>query len=355
MADKPAGERTEQPTPRRLRKAREDGQAPQSQELPAVASIVALLLAFVAGGSGLFGWFRELIRNACTCNFQALETSGAFMKYASGIIKGMIGAMSPFFIAVFVAGVMSTVVVSGLNFSPKAVKFKLSAISPVKGFKKLFGIQSVIKLVLSVLKLIFVGMLVWFYLDDKLESMASLRWAWPDNLLKILGEPVLGIMIRICIGLIIIALIDVAFQKWKYIRDLKMTKQEIKEERKSEEGSPEVKSKIRQQQMAMASKRMLAEVPKADVVLVNPTHVAVALKYDSKKSDAPVVIAKGGDHLCERIKEVARSYGVPIVRRPKLARTIFANVELDQSIPESLFMAVAEVLAMIQRMRQRRQ
>jgi len=354
MADKPAGERTEKPTPRRLRKARQDGQVAQSQELPSVATLVALVLAFVIAGGGLFNWFRQIIREGCSSNFAAMESPDNFIIYTNGKLMESLGVMSPFFIALMVGGVLGTIAVSGLNFAPKAVKLKLSEISPMKGLAKLFSIQSLVQLGLSILKVIFVGLIVWLYLRSRLENFASLLWAWPADVMGAIGGPVLGVMIRICIGLGVIALIDVAFQKWKYMRDLKMTKQEIKEERKSEEGSPEVRMKIRQKQIAAASRRMMQQVPKADVVLVNPTHVAVALKYDSKKSDAPVVVAKGADHVCEKIKEVARAYGVPIVRRPKLARTLFATVKLDQAIPESLFMAVAEVLAMMQRMRQRR-
>jgi len=182
----------------------------------------------------------------------------------------------------------------------------------------------------------------------------SFQWLWPVDMPGAIAGPVVGVVIRICIALIAVALIDVAYQKWKYIKDMRMTKQELKEEHKETDGSPEIKSKIRQKQIAIASKRMLEEVPKADVILVNPTHVAVAIRYDSAVSDAPVVKAKGGDHMCEKIKEIARAYGVPIVRKPKLARSIFKTVKIDEAIPENLFVAVAEVLAMIYRIRQKK-
>jgi flagellar biosynthetic protein FlhB len=161
-------------------------------------------------------------------------------------------------------------------------------------------------------------------------------------------------MIRIGIVLLIMGIADAFYQKWKYIKGLKMTKQQVKEELKETMGSPEVKRRIRQVQLQTSMKRMLKEIPKASVVLVNPTHVAVALRYDAKTMESPVMVAKGADYLAEKIREIARAYGVPIVRRPELARTIYSTVKLGNPIPETLYVAVAEVLAMIYRLRKRK-
>jgi flagellar biosynthetic protein FlhB len=180
-----------------------------------------------------------------------------------------------------------------------------------------------------------------------------LRWAWSTEILSVTGRIVFGLCIRVCIVLLVIAIADTLYQKWKYIEDLKMTKQEVKQERRDTDGSPEVKGRIRRIQLQMTMKRMLADVPKASVVLVNPTHYAVALKYDAKAMEAPVMIAKGADEIALRIMEVARSYGVPVVRRPELARTIYATVQLGQLIPRELYVAVAEVLAMLHRLRKK--
>jgi flagellar biosynthetic protein FlhB len=163
-----------------------------------------------------------------------------------------------------------------------------------------------------------------------------------------IGRTILGLMIRVGIGLLVIAIADVFYQKWKYIQDLKMTRQEVKQERRDTEGSPEVKGRIRKIQFEMAVRRISAEVPKATVVLVNPKHVAVALHYEAKTMEAPIVVAKG---LAEKIREIARAYGVPIVRRPELARTIYSTIKPGGAIPETLYVAVAEVLAMIYRLR----
>lgn len=184
--------------------------------------------------------------------------------------------------------------------------------------------------------------------------LATLRWAWSAQILVVIAKIILGLMIRIGIVLLVMGIADAYYQKWKYIQELKMTKQEIKEELRDTMGSPEVKSRIRKLQFQAVLKRMLQEVPKANVVLVNPTHVAVALRYDAETMESPVVVAKGADHLAEKIREIARAYGVPIIRRPELARTIYSTVKLGNPIPENLYVAIAEVLAMIYRLRRRK-
>jgi flagellar biosynthesis protein FlhB len=192
------------------------------------------------------------------------------------------------------------------------------------------------------------------YLSDKLDTLMQLRWAWSVQIITTTGSIIFGVCIRVCIALLVLAIGETFYQKWKYIETLKMTKQEVKQENKDLEGSPEIKGRIRRIQMQMSMKRMLQEVPKARVVLVNPTHFAIAIKYDPATMDAPMVVAKGADHMAEKIMEVARAYGVPIVRRPELARTIFATVQIDEPIPQNLYVAVAEVMAMLHRLRKRR-
>jgi len=354
MPEKPAGERTEKPTSRRKRKTRQKGQVAQSQELPSIISLATLLLICIALGPKLMQWFKQLISQGMLVNKEFLATPEAFRGFFAGKMLEMIIVSAPFFVALLIAGAAGSIMVGGMTWSAEPLKWKLSALSPVKGVKNLFSISSLMRLLLSIAKIAIIGSIVYFYFQDKIDSLVSLQWLWGDQIPAGIAGPVMGISIRICLALIVIALADVAFQKWKFNKDLMMTKQEVKEEHKETDGSPEVKSKIRQQQMAAAAKRMLEEVPKADVILVNPTHVAVAIKYDSKVSEAPVVKAKGGDHMCEKIKEIARAYGVPIVRKPKLARAIFNTVKIDEAIPEHLFVAVAEVLAMIYRLKRRK-
>jgi flagellar biosynthetic protein FlhB len=353
MADKPAAEKTEQPTPKKLSKAREKGQVPQSQEFASVATLGVLVTAAALAGPQLLDWLTEGMKEGISAPGTVFTDSRAFMIFAKAKIVDFMVVTSPFFAALFAVSVLAGVAVSGLNFSPEAVSLKLNSINPITGFQKLFNGKSFVNLCMSIAKLVFISILVWFYLNDKIDTLATLQWAPAVKILSRIAGIILGLMIRVCIGLLVIGIIDLFYQKWKYIDELKMTRQEVKEERKQTEGSPEIKSRIRRIQFQMAAKRILEEVPKANVVLVNPTHVAVALRYEAKTMDCPVVVAKGADHLAEKIREVARAYGVPIITRPELARTIYSTVDAGNPIPQVLYVAVAEVLAAIYRMRHR--
>lgn len=354
MPEKPASERTEQPTSKRLDKAKSEGQIPQSEELVSCASILALvaIVAFLA--PSLCRWCAREIEQGMSCETSVFSSSKAFLNFVNTKIADLTVVILPICAALCIGSVVASIVVGGLNYSPKAIKLNLGAISPTGGFGRLVNMRSFVRLLASALKLFFISIITWCYLADRLEAIAALRWAWSFALLAGIGKLILGLMIRICIALLVIGAADTVFQKWKYIQDLKMTKQEVKEEYREKEGAPEVKRRIRRIQLQTAMKRMLAEVPKAGVVLTNPTHVAVALRYDAKKNQAPILIAKGADHIAEKIREIARAYGVPIIRRPELARTIFATVEPNTAIPETLYVAVAEVLAMIYRLRHRK-
>lgn len=354
MADKPAAEKTEQPTQKRLDKAREKGQLAQSQELPAAVSIVAMVLVLILYGPNLLQWCMTEVKHGITNQTDMFTNSGTFVSFFNTKILSVIVTISPVLAALFVGSVLSCIAVSGLNFAPQALKIKFDEVNPIKGFAKLFNIKSLVKLGISIAKLILISTIVWFYIRGRLDEMAAIRWCWSAGIVVAISKMILGMLIRICLALLVVAMIDVLFQKWKHTTDMKMTKQEVKQERKDTDGSPELKSRIRQIQIAMAKKRMLQEVPKANVILVNPTHVAVAIQYDAKTMDAPVVLAKGADHLAEKIREIARAYGVPIIRKPELARTIYSTVKPGNTIPETLYTTVAEVLAMIYRLRHRK-
>ncbi|OHB57539.1 MAG: flagellar biosynthesis protein FlhB [Planctomycetes bacterium GWF2_50_10] len=350
--DKGAGEKTEKPSGKRIRKARGEGQVPQSQELPSAMIIIAIMLTLWLTGPELLRWIRGELILGINCKTSVFQGPDAFMDFAKARLVGFTLAITPMFLAITVAAIVGSITVTGLNFAPSALKFQLNNISPVKGISNLFSTQALMNLAISVVKLTVLSIVVYIYLRDKMDDLATLRWLGAAEILASIASLVFGILIRLAIAVCIIAAVDVIYQKWKYIHDLKMTRQEVKQERKEEEGSPEIKRKIRTMQFEMAMKRMLQEVPKANVVIVNPTHVAVAIKYDPKMS-APLVVAKGPDHLCEKIKEIARSHGIPIIHRPELARAIFGTVEAGQPIPEALYVAVAEVLAMIYRLRKR--
>jgi len=349
-----SAEKTEQPTSRKLSKARGKGQVPQSQELTSVVTLLVLVAMIALLAPNLMQWFMLQIRQGMSCENGIFADSGGFLDFINRKTVDMALVICPILAALAAGSFIASVAISGLNYSPGAIELKLDQLNPITGLKKLINARSLVKLLLSVLKLLFISLIVWFYLRDKLDMLARLRWAWSVQILVVIAKIILGLMIRIGIVLLIMGIADAYYQKWKYIQELKMTKQEVKEEMKDTLGSPEVKSRIRKLQFQAVLKRMLQEVPKANVVLVNPTHVAVALRYDAETMESPVLVAKGADHLAEKIREIARAYGVPIIRRPELARTIYSTVKLGNPIPEALYVAIAEVLAMIYRLRRRK-
>jgi flagellar biosynthetic protein FlhB len=354
MAEKSATEKTEQPTSKRLNKARSQGQVPRGQELTSAVSIVVLVTMVVLLAPSLMQWFIMQMRQGMSHPGAVFANSKTFISFFNAKISDSVHIILPILVALFAGSIVSSIAVSGLNFSPGAITLKFDMANPITGLQNLVNAKSAVHLLTSIVKLFFVAIIVWIYIRNKLDMFAPLRWAWSAQILAAIAKIILGLMIRVCIALLIIGIADVFYQKWKYIKDLKMTRQEVKEEHKQAVGSPEIKRRIRQAQYQTVLKRILQEVPKANVVLVNPTHVAVALRYEAKTMEAPILVAKGAELLAEKIKEIARAYGVPVVRKPELARTIYSTVEPGSPIPETLYVAVAEVLAMIYQLRHKK-
>jgi len=355
MADKPAAEKTEQPTSRRLKKAREEGRIPQSQELASALTLVGLFLVLRFFGPSLLHWCRLRIEAGLSTGAAgAFSDTEAFLHLAHRDIIEVIVVLLPILAILATAGVLATFLVGGMTFTPGALQLRWGAINPVNALGKLLDKRAIVRLLLSILKLVFVTLIAWTYLRDKLEALAAIRWAWSTEIIAMTARLVLGLAVRVGLAIVLIGIADAVYQKWQHIQELKMTRQEVKQEHKDVDGSPEIKARIRRLQMEMSMRRLRQDVPKANVILVNPTHVAVALRYDAKTMEAPILLAKGADHVAERIVKIGRSYGIPIVQRPPLARAIFATVKPGQPIPEGLYMAVAEVLAMIYRLRQKR-
>jgi len=349
-----SSEKTEQPTGRRLGKARDEGQVPQSVELLSSVSVVVLVATVYLFGSQIAAWTTIGLRKALSCDPSVVENSQIFLAYLQDklVETGMV--MAPFLLVLMVSGIAISIYISGWHVSLKPLSPKFNFFNPSALFTSMFSVRSAIKLVISIVQLAFISLIVYNYLRNRLGDIMVLRWAWSSELVTGIMQMIFGVLFRVSIGLLIIGLADLFYQKWKYIEDLKMTKQEVKDEHRSMEGPPEVMRRIRQKQFEIAMQRMLQDVPTANVVVVNPDHVAVALKYDPSTMESPIVVAKGADHMCEKIKEIARSYGVPILRRPALAREIYATVDLGRAIPEALFVAVAEILALVLRLRRNR-
>ena len=351
MAEKPASERTEEPTEERLRRAREEGRVPTSQEVPSAVVIGGLLVALAVAAPGLYHWFASQVVTHLAWRPAGDTDTKFFSDLMTARMSQSLTILVPFLIGGAAASICASLVSSGWAISAKPVRLDFERISPVAGFKRLLSLRSVVHLLVSLAKLAVICLIVWMYLRDKVDSVVAL-WQSPlDATVLSASQIVLGVLLRIVLGLSVIAAIDLLYQRWTYRRDLRMTRQELKEERKQYELSPEIKGRMRAIQMEMTRKRTLDAVPNADVVLANPTHVAVAIRYDSADMDAPTVIAKGPDLLAQQMKDVARKHGIPVVHRPELARAIYRSVDVGKGIPETLFVAVAEVLAMIYRLK----
>ena len=353
MANETAQDRTEQATPERLKKAREEGQIPTSEEVPSALVLVFLLVALVVCGPSLLSYFAAEMRQGLECKSNAGDIAGMSSLLKGKTISAML-VMTPVMLAVIVGSVLASILAGGWTFSTTAIKLNWERISPFAGAKNLFSGRSVFHLAVSMAKLVVIGWIVWSYLCDKLASLPALHWCSPEGLLVAIGQLSMGAAGRVAVAMVAIAAADLIYQRWSFKRKMRMTRQEVKEERKQYELPVEVKVRMRAMQIAAVRKRMLRSVPTADVVIANPTHYAVALKYDPARMDAPIVVAKGADFLCQTIKDIAAKHGVPIVERPELARALYSAADEGESVPETLFVAVAEVLAMIYRVRKKR-
>ena len=326
---------------------------PQSQEMCSALMISTLVLVLALSAGGLVRFLSTQLRQGLS-----LEGAGGDAALSEGLFQaagiGMIRAISPFLLAGAAVSVLGSLLAGGWAFSPKAVGFKGSRISPTSGFKNLLSSRSVVNLLTSLAKLAVLLAIVYLYMRSRMAFCLAMRYASAAGIVSGTAELVFGLGLRISIALLAIGLVDLLWQRWKHKRDLRMTRQEVKEELRQHEMSPELRGRVRRIQLAMAQKRLVQDVPTADVVIANPTHVAVALKYDPQQMDAPVVVAKGADLLCQKIKEIAAQHDIPVVHRPELARTLYQSVDVDEAIPEPLFVAVAEVLALIYRLRKRR-
>lgn len=352
--DKPASEKTEEPTPERLRKAREQGQVAQSQEVSSVMMLAGLLVSLALMGGTLQDFFARQLSQGLSFRYTGSMDINSFQALLVDKMSGMIMILVPFMLAAAGVSIFSSMLVGGVAFCPKALTLKLDRISPIKGLRNLLSMRSLSKLIVSLLKLAMIAGIIYHFVGQKRGDFIALHWSSPSSALTGMCRLVGTLVLRMIVGLAAIAGVDWIYQRWQYKRQLRMTRQEVKEERRLYEQSPETRNRIRGIQMTMARKRMLQQVPEADVIVANPTHVAVALRYAPADMEAPEVIAKGADLMAVKIKEVAREHNIPIIEKPTLARALYSTVEPGQPVPESLFVAVAEVLAMIYRVRDER-
>ena len=352
-----SSEKTEKATPKKRNKAREEGQVAKSQEI----GTAAMLLAGFAGLALFAGGILTGIIDLFAFHFLLLPDSvdifeSVFLaRHVAWVMGQILLICAPLFAVGMVVGLITNVVQVGWKITPKAFKPKMSKFNPIKGMKRIFSMQSVMNLVKSLLKFTLIITVVVFMLMGELEIIPSVMDMELGAAMSYFGGLVVRMGLTIGVMYIFIAVLDFAYTKWKHEKDLKMTKQEVKEEWKQAEGNPQIKGKIRQKMREVSMRRMMQNVPQADVIITNPTHYAVALKYDmlGALGGAPILVAKGVDFMAKRIKDVAAENDIPVVENPPLARAIYNDVDIDKEIPEELYLAVAEIMAYVFKLKNR--
>ena len=344
-------EKTESPTAHRLEKAREEGQIPRSRELTSMLMLLTGLGILWAGGEWMGRKLGALVADGLMFNHSVVSDTSQMLHQIANLISQAVVAILPMMIGLVLVAIAAPMLLGGVNISSKAIKFDLGKMNPLKGLKKMVSAQTAAELLKAVLKAILVGCVAGFFI-----------WRhWSEMLHLISESPVTALagslnMIALCCVLVVLGLtpmvgFDVIFQLWSHIKNLRMSRQDIRDEHKQQEGDPHVKGRIRQQMRAAARRRMMADVPKADVIVTNPTHYSVALQYDEKKMSSPKVVAKGAGEVALRIRELGAEHRVPILEAPPLARALFRHSEIGQHIPGTLYAAVAEVLAWVWQLR----
>lgn len=345
-----AGEdKTEKATPKKRRDQRKEGNVLQSKEIGTavsilgIFSIVRLLAEFMM--KNLLSYFARVYEQSGTYEL----TADSYMPLIVNVITVVVLVVGPVLAAAMLLGILPTIAQTKGLFTMKALKPKFSRLNPLEGIKKMFSLQSIVGIVKGLVEVIAIGVLVFNEISDRMPTILSLIDCGVMQGIAYAALSIYDLVMTICIVLVFVAAADFLFQWWQFEKKLKMSKQEVKDEFKQMEGDPQIKSKIKQRQQEMARSRMMAEVPTADVVIRNPTHYAVALRYDQNKNRAPQVIAKGKDYLALKIVQIAEANNVYCMENPTLARALYAQVDLGREIPYELYDAVAEVLTVVYR------
>jgi flagellar biosynthetic protein FlhB len=347
MAEDSGLERTEPASQQRLDKAREEGDVPRSREL----STCMVLLASGGGlyffSGGLITKLSEMLTANLSFEREIAFDSTLLISKVNSTIQDILIAFSPLALLVIIAALGAPLLIGGWLFSAQALQPKFSRMNPISGLGNMISKRALVELIKALLKTLVIGVISWIAIQNLRDDIFGLMHESYDEAMKHLGSMLLICFLSIVGGLVIIAGVDAPFQMWSYSEKLKMTHQEVIQESKEANGNPQIKAKIRAQQREMARRRMMSEVPTADVIVTNPTHYSVALKYAEGKFGAPRVVAKGADAVAAKIKELGKEHNVPILEAPPLARALFKHTELGDEIPETLYSAVAEVLAYV--------
>ncbi|NLW05743.1 MAG: flagellar biosynthesis protein FlhB [Pseudomonadaceae bacterium] len=353
MAENQDGqEKTEEPTSKRQEESRRDGEVARSKEFTTAALLIASGFALLTFG----GWMSAKALELFAFNFDLtrfdVTSQDAMFTHFSGSVWRALWVALPLLIVLFLVGALSQIVIGGWNITAKALMPKFSKMNPISGIKRIFSKNSLVEFIKSVAKVALVSS-VSFVIIWGLRGDFAVLGAMPlESAIAKGSYLIIWAFLAVSASLIVVVLIDIPWQIHQHNEKLKMTLQEVKDEFKNTEGKPEVKARIRRMQMEMSQRRMMSDVPSADVVITNPTHYAVALKYDESGNAAPTVLAKGGDHVAAKIREVADHYEIPVLQLPPLTRAIYYSTEIGEEIPQTLYMAVAQVLAYVFQMKQ---
>lgn len=345
-------EKTEEPTPRRLQKARDEGQVPRSKELG-----TTMVLVMGAAGLLMFGPFMSeriaaMAKHSFSFDRDTAFDTGMMTSYLDASALEAAIALAPWLVVVLIAAFAGPLLVGGWLFSGKAITPKLDRLNPLSGLKRMFSANSLVELFKAWAKVLVVGTVAWLTLMFFFQDAMRIQYENTESAIDHSVTIIIWSVLALCASTALIAIVDVPWQIYSFTKKMRMSMQEIKDEYKETEGKPEVKSKVRQLQREVAQRRMMADVPEADVVITNPTHYSVALRYDAGASAAPVLLAKGSDRVALKIREIAKENNVPQMQAPPLARALFTHTKVGDEIPEGLYVAVAQVLAYIYQMDQ---
>jgi flagellar biosynthetic protein FlhB len=343
-------EKTEQATPKRLAEARKKGQIARSKELNMAFIMIAGSAVLFAGGPQLGQFFVDLLKSRLSFDATWLSSPGMMMTGLSEAGLSALVAFAPFLLLAYLAAILGGVAIGGWSFSPSPMAPKFSKLDPIKGLKRVFGVRGLVETVKAIAKAFVVSSCAIAFLSYASESILKLSVTPYHAAVGAVGSLVTTILLFCSGSLVLIALIDVPFQLWNHAKQLRMTRKEVQDEMKETEGRPEVRGRIRALQQEAANRRMLQDVPAADVIVTNPTHFAVALKYEDGNMRAPIVLAKGQDFMAQRIREIAEENSITFFAAPPLARALYWTTEIGAEIPAQLYLAVAQVLTYVFRL-----
>ncbi|KYD00023.1 flagellar biosynthesis protein FlhB [Heyndrickxia sporothermodurans] len=346
-----SGEKTEKATPKKRQDAKKKGQTAKSQDINTAVGLLAVFLFLLFGssfiGNHIFNFFRSSFQHLLLVDL----TENNFHVLVVEVLKEIAIVLGPILLVAFIAAIVSNFAQIGLLFSPESIAPKLEKLDPIKGFKRIFSMRAIVELLKSILKILFVGVVTFIVLWTRIDEVLGLSYKSVGDAVKVIINLALQMGVAASIALLFLAVFDFLYQKFDFEKNIRMSKQDIKDEYKNSEGDPLIKSKIKQRQREMAMRRMMQEVPKADVIITNPTHFAICLKYDENKQDAPYVIAKGVDFVAEKIKKIAKEHEIIMVENRPLARALYDQTEIGDAIPEEFFKVVAEILAYVYRIK----